>query len=194
MGLERPSSLPSSENSRAKFSVFYIFLLCVVLCALTTFITPSSLSSPYIRNSKSGKLGQFDAQVLGDCDGMSRLTGPSDSLQHTKTRTVLDFGPFTTCGSMPWLFLRFDLNRVEEGKGTLVMIKKMKKTGDRSNAAGERRILRGLGSSPPRCLSKCGRCTPCKPVHVPVPPGTPVTAEYYPEAWRCKCGNKLYMP
>ncbi|KAF3576829.1 hypothetical protein DY000_02034813 [Brassica cretica] len=76
----------------------------------------------------------------------------------------------------------------------MVMIKKMKKTGDRSNAAGERRILRGLGSSPPRCLSKCGRCTPCKPVHVPVPPGTPVTAEYYPEAWRCKCGNKLYMP
>uniref|UniRef100_M4DYN4 Epidermal patterning factor-like protein n=1 Tax=Brassica campestris TaxID=3711 RepID=M4DYN4_BRACM len=125
---------------------------------------------------------------------MSRLTGPSDSLQHTKTRTVLDFGPFTTCGSMPWLFLCFDLNRVEEGKSTLVMIKKMKKIGDRSNAAGERRVLRGLGSSPPRCLSKCGRCTPCKPVHVPVPPGTPVTAEYYPEAWRCKCGNKLYMP
>ncbi|KAA8543669.1 hypothetical protein F0562_021585 [Nyssa sinensis] len=57
-----------------------------------------------------------------------------------------------------------------------------------------RRILGGPGSSPPRCTSKCGRCTPCKPVHVPVPPGTPVTAEYYPEAWRCKCGNKLYMP
>ncbi|XP_059659860.1 EPIDERMAL PATTERNING FACTOR-like protein 6 [Cornus florida] len=57
-----------------------------------------------------------------------------------------------------------------------------------------RRLLGGLGSSPPRCISKCGRCTPCKPVHVPVPPGTPVTAEYYPEAWRCKCGNKLYMP
>ncbi|KAF8051846.1 hypothetical protein N665_1661s0007 [Sinapis alba] len=140
MGLERPSSLPSSEKSRAKFIVFYIFLLCVVLCAFTTFITPSSLSSPYIRNSKSGKLGQFYAQ---------------------------------------------------EDKSTLLMIKKI---GDRSNAAGERRILRGLGSSPPRCSSKCGRCTPCKPVHVPVPPGTPVTAEYYPEAWRCKCGNKLYMP
>ncbi|WCJ34977.1 EPIDERMAL PATTERNING FACTOR-like protein 6 [Euphorbia peplus] len=57
-----------------------------------------------------------------------------------------------------------------------------------------RRILSGPGSSPPRCTSKCGNCTPCKPVHVPVPPGTPVTAEYYPEAWRCKCGNKLYMP
>ncbi|RVW56538.1 Epidermal patterning factor-like protein 6 [Vitis vinifera] len=57
-----------------------------------------------------------------------------------------------------------------------------------------RRYLSGPGSSPPRCTSKCGKCTPCKPVHVAVPPGTPVTTEYYPEAWRCKCGNKLYMP
>ncbi|KAA0060006.1 EPIDERMAL PATTERNING FACTOR-like protein 6 [Cucumis melo var. makuwa] len=57
-----------------------------------------------------------------------------------------------------------------------------------------RRGLGGPGSSPPRCTSKCGKCTPCTAVHVPVPPGTPVTAEYYPEAWRCKCGNKLYMP
>ncbi|XP_054818431.1 EPIDERMAL PATTERNING FACTOR-like protein 4 [Prosopis cineraria] len=57
-----------------------------------------------------------------------------------------------------------------------------------------RRILGGPGSAPPRCASKCGSCTPCRPVHVTVPPGTPVTAEYYPEAWRCKCGNKLYMP
>ncbi|KAL4297417.1 hypothetical protein GQ457_12G030450 [Hibiscus cannabinus] len=57
-----------------------------------------------------------------------------------------------------------------------------------------RRFLSGPGSSPPRCVSKCGNCAPCKPVHVSVPPGTPVTAEYYPEAWRCKCGNKLYMP
>ncbi|XP_062083442.1 EPIDERMAL PATTERNING FACTOR-like protein 6 [Humulus lupulus] len=56
------------------------------------------------------------------------------------------------------------------------------------------RYLSGIGSSPPRCLWKCGNCRPCKPVHVPVPPGNPVTAEYYPEAWRCKCGNKLYMP
>ncbi|KAI3781448.1 hypothetical protein L2E82_11463 [Cichorium intybus] len=57
-----------------------------------------------------------------------------------------------------------------------------------------RRMLSGLGSSPPRCAWKCGRCTPCKPIHVAVPPGRPVTMEYYPEAWRCKCGNKLYMP
>ncbi|KAI3410819.1 Epidermal patterning factor-like protein, partial [Psidium guajava] len=61
---------------------------------------------------------------------------------------------------------------------------------------GGRRELRtsGPGSSPPRCNSKCGKCTPCKPVHVPVQPGRPVLSEYYPEAWRCKCGNKLFMP
>ncbi|OAY82300.1 EPIDERMAL PATTERNING FACTOR-like protein 6 [Ananas comosus] len=57
-----------------------------------------------------------------------------------------------------------------------------------------RKLSAGPGSYPPRCASKCGDCTPCSPVHVPVPPGTPVIAEYYPEAWRCKCGNKLYMP
>ncbi|XP_019430562.1 PREDICTED: EPIDERMAL PATTERNING FACTOR-like protein 6 [Lupinus angustifolius] len=57
-----------------------------------------------------------------------------------------------------------------------------------------RRFLGGPGSSPPQCTSKCGNCTPCTPVHLPVPPGTPVIAEYYPEAWRCKCGNKLNLP
>ncbi|KAJ9167471.1 hypothetical protein P3X46_022122 [Hevea brasiliensis] len=62
------------------------------------------------------------------------------------------------------------------------------------SSSTRRGILSGPGSSPPRCTSKCDKCTPCKPVHVPVPPGTPVTTEYYPEAWRCKCGNKLYMP
>ncbi|KAF8397129.1 hypothetical protein HHK36_016036 [Tetracentron sinense] len=57
-----------------------------------------------------------------------------------------------------------------------------------------RRNLSGAGSWPPRCTSKCGKCKPCKPVRVTIPPGRPVTTEYYPEAWRCKCGNKLYLP
>ncbi|KZV25780.1 EPIDERMAL PATTERNING FACTOR-like protein 6 [Dorcoceras hygrometricum] len=70
-------------------------------------------------------------------------------------------------------------------------INKIQKT---RSVTGTRRVLGWPGSSPPRCTSKCGRCTPCKPVHVTVPPGTPVTTEYYPEAWRCKCGNRLYMP
>ncbi|KAJ0979224.1 hypothetical protein J5N97_014698 [Dioscorea zingiberensis] len=57
-----------------------------------------------------------------------------------------------------------------------------------------RRRLGGPGSYPPRCAGKCGRCAPCLAVHVTVPPGTPTPAEYYPEAWRCKCGNRYYMP
>ncbi|KAK4766297.1 hypothetical protein SAY87_007939 [Trapa incisa] len=49
---------------------------------------------------------------------------------------------------------------------------------------GRYRILRGLGSSPPTCRSKCGRCYPCSPVQVPVQPGLSLPLEYYPEAWR----------
>uniref|UniRef100_A0A5B6YXJ9 Epidermal patterning factor-like protein n=1 Tax=Davidia involucrata TaxID=16924 RepID=A0A5B6YXJ9_DAVIN len=57
----------------------------------------------------------------------------------------------------------------------------------------ERRLV-GPGSSPPTCRSKCGKCSPCKPVHVPIQPGLSIPLEYYPVAWRCKCGNKLFMP
>ncbi|XP_024357242.1 uncharacterized protein [Physcomitrium patens] len=56
---------------------------------------------------------------------------------------------------------------------------------------------RGLvGSSPPTCRSKCGRCTPCKAVHVAIgsPHGVISETEYYPEVWRCQCGNRYYMP
>ncbi|KAL1199967.1 EPIDERMAL PATTERNING FACTOR-like protein 4 [Cardamine amara subsp. amara] len=59
---------------------------------------------------------------------------------------------------------------------------------------GDNKKFGGPGSSPPTCRSKCGRCQPCKPVHVPIQPGLSIPLEYYPEAWRCKCGNKLYMP
>ncbi|RWV81708.1 hypothetical protein GW17_00056847 [Ensete ventricosum] len=52
----------------------------------------------------------------------------------------------------------------------------------------------GRGSRPPRCTSKCGNCTPCLPVQVAVPPGALATAEYYPVAWRCKCGARLFPP
>ncbi|KAF6141189.1 hypothetical protein GIB67_018279 [Kingdonia uniflora] len=56
------------------------------------------------------------------------------------------------------------------------------------------RVLNRLGSSPPSCRSKCGRCWPCRAVRVAIQPGRSVPLEYYPEAWRCKCGNKLFMP
>ncbi|XP_062213579.1 EPIDERMAL PATTERNING FACTOR-like protein 4 [Phragmites australis] len=57
-----------------------------------------------------------------------------------------------------------------------------------------RRGLVGPGSSPPTCHSRCGGCHPCRPVHVAIQPGRSFPLEYYPEAWRCKCGNKLFMP
>ncbi|XP_047951160.1 EPIDERMAL PATTERNING FACTOR-like protein 4 [Salvia hispanica] len=61
-------------------------------------------------------------------------------------------------------------------------------------AVMERRRLGGLGSSPPSCRSKCGSCAPCKAVHVSIQPGIRMPLEYYPEAWRCNCGNNLFMP
>ncbi|KAG6590330.1 EPIDERMAL PATTERNING FACTOR-like protein 6, partial [Cucurbita argyrosperma subsp. sororia] len=57
-----------------------------------------------------------------------------------------------------------------------------------------RRGLSGLGSSPPNCDSKCGSCTPCTTVLVSVPPGPSGVGDDFPKVWRCKCGNKLYMP
>ncbi|CAF2153453.1 unnamed protein product [Brassica rapa] len=58
----------------------------------------------------------------------------------------------------------------------------------------DRKRLGGPGSAPPICRSKCGKCEPCKAVHVPIQPGLIAPLEYYPEAWRCKCGNKISMP
>ncbi|CAL4980417.1 unnamed protein product [Urochloa decumbens] len=60
--------------------------------------------------------------------------------------------------------------------------------------AGRRRWLVGPGSSPPTCRARCGRCTPCRPTRVAIQPGVGPQWEYYPEVWRCKCGNKLFMP
>ncbi|XP_037426154.1 EPIDERMAL PATTERNING FACTOR-like protein 5 [Triticum dicoccoides] len=65
--------------------------------------------------------------------------------------------------------------------------------GDPAEAA-RRRELVGPGSSPPTCRSRCGRCHPCRPVHVAIQPGVSFPLEYYPEAWRCKCGDRLFMP
>ncbi|OIW16096.1 hypothetical protein TanjilG_18811 [Lupinus angustifolius] len=51
-----------------------------------------------------------------------------------------------------------------------------------------------LGSSPPKCTSKCGNCTPCKLAVVSVPPGPPRMMDYYPVIWKCNCGDKYYDP
>ncbi|KAJ1275970.1 hypothetical protein BS78_05G177700 [Paspalum vaginatum] len=57
-----------------------------------------------------------------------------------------------------------------------------------------RRWLAGPGSSPPTCRARCGRCAPCRATRVAIQPGVGPQWEYYPEVWRCKCGNKLFMP
>ncbi|XP_024358169.1 EPIDERMAL PATTERNING FACTOR-like protein 5 [Physcomitrium patens] len=56
------------------------------------------------------------------------------------------------------------------------------------------RIL--LGSAPPSCQGKCGLCVPCNPIHFSLggPHGSISQQEYYPEVWRCKCGNHFFMP
>ncbi|KAG6516798.1 EPIDERMAL PATTERNING FACTOR-like protein 5 [Zingiber officinale] len=52
-----------------------------------------------------------------------------------------------------------------------------------------------VGSLPPSCRARCGRCFPCRPVQVAIQQaGRIVPEEYYPEAWRCECGSKLFMP
>ncbi|KAK8936877.1 EPIDERMAL PATTERNING FACTOR-like protein 4 [Platanthera zijinensis] len=63
---------------------------------------------------------------------------------------------------------------------------------DRPAVSGRR--LSGPGSSPPICRSRCGGCIPCLPIHVSIQPGQSIPLEYYPEAWRCKCRNKLFIP
>uniref|UniRef100_A0A804P0T2 Epidermal patterning factor-like protein n=1 Tax=Zea mays TaxID=4577 RepID=A0A804P0T2_MAIZE len=61
-------------------------------------------------------------------------------------------------------------------------------------AARRRWLLAGPGSSPPTCRARCGRCAPCRATRVAIQPGVGPQWEYYPEVWRCKCGNKLFMP
>ncbi|KAL8048013.1 hypothetical protein ABFX02_07G036200 [Erythranthe guttata] len=75
-----------------------------------------------------------------------------------------------------------------------VGVSRLSNSGKAGERVMDRRRLGSLGSSPPSCRSKCGRCSPCKAVHVPIQPGMSLPLEYYPEAWRCKCGNKLFMP
>ncbi|KAI5062119.1 hypothetical protein GOP47_0022658 [Adiantum capillus-veneris] len=59
-----------------------------------------------------------------------------------------------------------------------------------------------LGSAPPKCVKRCGSCTPCKstlvPIHINVG-NSPLStsqqsdqSQYYPVAWRCQCKGKIY--
>ncbi|WVZ02113.1 hypothetical protein V8G54_022919 [Vigna mungo] len=64
-----------------------------------------------------------------------------------------------------------------------------------------------IGSSPPTCISRCEKCTPCKPILVPLTPPAALqthsaskqhdtASQQSPQAliWKCTCGGKLYNP
>ncbi|KAK9131233.1 hypothetical protein Sjap_011720 [Stephania japonica] len=56
--------------------------------------------------------------------------------------------------------------------------------------------LSTLGSRPPKCEHKCGRCSPCEAIQVPTTTdhvGVQYT-NYEPEGWKCKCGPTFYNP
>ncbi|XP_010525229.1 PREDICTED: EPIDERMAL PATTERNING FACTOR-like protein 4 [Tarenaya hassleriana] len=88
----------------------------------------------------------------------------------------LSFFSSSAAVSLPRLGLGLEHGREEGYPGRVIL--------------GQKRFT-GPGSSPPTCRSKCGRCEPCKPVHVPIQPGLSTPLEYYPEAWRCKCVKSL---
>ncbi|XP_024363472.1 uncharacterized protein [Physcomitrium patens] len=89
---------------------------------------------------------------------------------------------------------RQDMRDVPQQADTIFGHPQGKRISDGSSSSSSRRGL--VGSSPPTCRFRCGTCTPCKPVHVAIgsPHGVISETEYYPEVWRCQCGNRYYMP
>ncbi|XP_024361814.1 uncharacterized protein [Physcomitrium patens] len=92
----------------------------------------------------------------------------------------------------PHTIQRMDLRTPQEADLIFDSLPKLV-SGRMSSTSGRRGLV---GSSPPTCRSKCGLCTPCKAVHVAIssPHGVISETEYYPEVWRCQCGNRYYMP
>ncbi|KAK8962888.1 EPIDERMAL PATTERNING FACTOR-like protein 4 [Platanthera guangdongensis] len=86
------------------------------------------------------------------------------------------------------------LSSTETGSECLKILQDKKEQSFWDQPAVSRRRLSGPGSSPPICRSRCGGCIPCRPIHVSIQPGQSIPLEYYPEAWRCKCRNKLFIP
>ncbi|KAL4388510.1 hypothetical protein GQ457_09G008090 [Hibiscus cannabinus] len=73
------------------------------------------------------------------------------------------------------------------------------------NSGGLKQSEMVLGSKPPGCVNKCLSCRPCMatlviPSHKWKNNFRKVTYSgdeddsYYPLAWKCKCGDKLFQP
>ncbi|KAG9160650.1 hypothetical protein Leryth_024910 [Lithospermum erythrorhizon] len=107
------------------------------------------------------------------------------SLTTITTLAVLLVASVPVSGLNPYMQFNLERRYVNE---------KVNIGGEEEGMLTTRRRLVGPGSSPPLCRSKCGVCSPCKPVRVPIQPGLATPLEYYPEAWSCKCGSKYFRP
>ncbi|THU59414.1 hypothetical protein C4D60_Mb07t01910 [Musa balbisiana] len=147
------------------------------------------------------ELGQLGAR---DLDGPARQIRDGDDLTLLDLRTEAEEPPkSSTMGVLRHRRRRlsaaivFFVLAVALGSALVGTAQEVGDTGlrpsERENWVARRRLA-GPGSSPPTCRDRCGRCFPCWPVHVVIQPGRSVPLEYYPEAWRCKCGSKLFMP
>ncbi|CAN4091265.1 unnamed protein product [Withania somnifera] len=110
-------------------------------------------------------------------------------LQHTSSSTSCCFS-FATLATLTFLLLTPLVSALRLNPNPTLSVGESERI---ERVVIQRRLI-GPGSSPPTCRSKCGRCSPCKPVRVSIQPGYSFTLEYYPEAWRCKCGNNLFRP
>ncbi|KAL3350457.1 hypothetical protein AABB24_023088, partial [Solanum stoloniferum] len=57
-------------------------------------------------------------------------------------------------------------------------------------------VIRVDGSIPVACHSKCYQCMPCMPIQVLIEEDNDEqnNEQYYPQVWRCSCGDKVFSP
>lgn len=170
-------------SNHRKILFFFFFLSASVISLYALFSTINTKTAPLgvtISAERNSDCYHFNQQQLGDdgVDDEDQILMINDDEEENDDEMIIATKSIVIRRSL--LITSLARKRLRDGGSTV---------------RSKKGFMMSLpGSSPPRCASKCGKCRPCKPVHVPVPPGTPVTTEYYPEAWRCKCGNKLYMP
>ncbi|KAI4379551.1 hypothetical protein MLD38_005832 [Melastoma candidum] len=67
--------------------------------------------------------------------------------------------------------------------------------GDKSVSRGLK-LMGRIGSRPPSCTNRCGRCAPCDATQIPASTDRKTVdyTNYEPEGWKCKCGSHFFDP
>ncbi|KAI4376524.1 hypothetical protein MLD38_014275 [Melastoma candidum] len=67
--------------------------------------------------------------------------------------------------------------------------------GDKSVSRGLK-LMGRIGSRPPSCANRCGRCAPCDATQIPARTDRKTVdyTNYEPEGWKCKCGPHFFDP